>query len=336
MEMRKALVLVLLLCVSLTLSCQEQMIAAFGSNSGITIVTTPRSEAIARELAESLGREVVTIQYERAYDVTLITTGDTKNQDSRKNIILIDYLEPPSDVSRTILDLAASRRDDVRSGRSGIFHREDRWAMGQVVVAITAPTEEALRELVTRRSEEIFTYVEAVVQARLNRSLFKAGEQPLVTERLAETYGWSLRLPPRYEVIDKYAAERVIQIKQDKPARLVTVYWEDGDWGDREATCLERKKMLAWKYWDEDEVVEDALEISGTTFLGNPAVHLVGTWENKKYVIGGTFSSYCFTCPECGRNYLVDAAVFAPGLDKLPIMRELEAILVTFKCRCAE
>lgn len=334
--MRRALGLVLLLSLTLTLACQEQMIAAFGSNSGITVVTTPRCEAIARELAASLGREVVTVQYETAYDVTLITTGDTKNQDSRKNIILIDYLEPPSDVSKSILDLAAGRRDDVRSGRSGIFHREDRWAMGQVVVAITAPTQDALRELVTQRSEEIFNYVETVVQARLNRSLFKAGEQPLVTERLAANYGWSLRLPPRYEVDEKYSTDRVIKIKQDKPARLVTVYWEDGRWDDRGATCLERKRMLAWKFWDEDEIVEDALETSETTFLGSPAVHLVGTWENKKYVIGGMFSSYCFSCPECGRNYLIDAAVFAPGLDKMPLMRELEAILVTFTCHCAE
>ena len=92
--------------------------------------------------------------------------------------------------------------------------------------------------------------------------------------------------------------------------------------------------MLAWKYWDEDEIVEDALEVTGTAFAGLPAVHLTGTWENKKYVIGGSFTSYCFTCQDCGRNYFIDAAVFAPGLDKLPLMRELEAILVTFRCSC--
>ena len=332
--MRRLLALVVMLCC--IPACQEQMIAAFGSNSGITIVTTSRCEEIARDLAASLEREIVTVQYERAYDITLITTGDLKNHDSRKNIILIDYLEPPSKVSRNILDLSAGRREDVRSGGANIFHREDRWAKGQVVVGIAAPTEAGLSEFVTGRSEDIFRYVGAVVQARLNRSLFEAGEQPLVTERLADTYGWSLRLPPRYEVDEKFAAERVTKILNDQPARMISVYWEDGDWSDMEATCLDRKKMLAWKYWDEDEIVEDALVVSRTTFLGNPAVNLTGTWENKKYVIGGTFTSYCFTCPECGRNYFVDASVFAPGLDTLPLMRELEAILVTFRCTCAE
>lgn len=334
--MKKAPLLVLLLALSLSMSCQEQMIAAFGSNSGITIVTTPRCEPIARELATSLEREVVTVQYERAYEVTLITTGDVANHDSRKNIILIDYLEPESGLSKAILGLAADRRDDVRAGRAGIFHREDRWAMGQVVVGITAPTEAGLMELVTAGSEEIFRYVEAVVQARLNRALFNAGEQELVTERLAAAYGWRLRLPPRYDVDEKYADQRVIKVLNDQPARMVTVYWEDGDWSDPEATCIDRKKMLAWKYWDEDEIVEDALEITETTLFGSPAVRLVGTWENKKYVIGGAFVSYCFTCPECGRNYFTDAAVFAPGLDKLPLLRELEAILVTFRCECGK
>jgi hypothetical protein len=332
--MRKALAIILIL--SSTLGCQEQMIAAFGSNSGITIVTTSRSEEIAKDLTASLQREVVTVQYETAYDVTLITTGEVKDQDNRKNIILIDFLEPRSRFARTILDLAAGRKEDVRSGSVNIFHRQDRWAKGQVVVGIAAPTEAELREYVTARSEEIFHYVEAVVQARLNRSLFEAGEQLPVTERLAETYAWSLRLPPRYEVDEKFATERVIKILNDRPARMITVYWEDGDWGDVRAACIDRKKMLAWKYWDEDEIVEEALEVKETTFLGNPAVHLAGTWENKKYVIGGAFTSHCFTCPDCRRNYFVDAAVFAPGLDKLPLMRELEAILVTFTCACGD
>ena len=136
--MRRLLALVVMLCC--IPACQEQMIAAFGSNSGITIVTTSRCEEIARDLAASLEREIVTVQYERAYDITLITTGDLKNHDSRKNIILIDYLEPPSKVSRSILDLSAGRREDVRSGGANIFHREDRWAKGQVVVGIAAPT----------------------------------------------------------------------------------------------------------------------------------------------------------------------------------------------------
>jgi rRNA maturation protein Nop10 len=332
--MKKALFICLIAACAAGLSCQEQMIAAFGSNSGITLVTTVRCEEIARDLAASLQREIVTVQYEMAYDVTVITTGDLKNQDSRKNIIVLDFLEPADNLSRQILDLAAGKKDDVVSGRANIFHREDRWARGQAVICIAAPTEAGLKQFVTSKREEIFRYVEAVVQARLNRSLFEAGEQPQVTERLAKTYGWSLRLPPRYDVDEKYAKERVIKILNDKPARMITVYWEDGDWGDEEGACLERKKMLAWKYWDEDEVIQDALEVRQVTFAGAPAVNLTGTWENKKYVIGGTFTTYCFTCPKCGRHYVVDAAVFAPGLDKLPLMRELQAILATFTCVC--
>jgi hypothetical protein len=333
MRMRKTLIWALAL--SCALACSEPMMAAFGSNSEITIVTTSRSEGPARKLAASLEREVVTVQYEKAYTVTLVTTGDLKNQNSRKNIVVIDYLEPPDNLSKAILDLAASAKDELMEGKSNMFHRDDRWARGQVVVGITAPTAAELDEFVTGKSDEIFDYIADVVQARLNRSLFLAGEQELVTQRLAETYGWSLRLPPRYEVDEKYAAERVIKILNDRPARMITVYWEDGDWESPETTCLDRKKMLAWKYWDEDEIVDGTLEVDKGDFVGMPAVHLTGNWENKKYVIGGTFTTYCFTCTKCGRHYVVDAAVFAPGLEKLPLMRELEAILVTFKCTCS-
>jgi hypothetical protein len=113
---------------------------------------------------------------------------------------------------------------------------------------------------------------------------------------------------------------------------MITVYWEGGQWEDRAVTCLERRKMLAWEFWDQDEVVEETLQINEGKFVGHDAAIMTGMWENKKYTIGGIFATYCFRCEECEHNYAVDAAVFAPGLDKLPLLRELRAILVTFEC----
>jgi hypothetical protein len=113
---------------------------------------------------------------------------------------------------------------------------------------------------------------------------------------------------------------------------MITVYWEGGDWSDPAATGLERKKMLAWEFWDEDEIVEETLDIQDGTFLGHQGAVLSGTWENRKYTIGGFYVTYCFACEECGRNYVVDASVFAPGLEKLPLIRELKAVLSTFDC----
>jgi hypothetical protein len=279
----------LIIASALGAGCSGPQIAAFGSNSEIVIITSPRAADEGEILKSILEREIVTVQYEKAFEVRLVTTGDVDSDRNRKNIILLDYLEPKGDISRTILDLAKADRQALTSGERNLKTLEDRWARGQAVMLVAAPTKEALTLLLTDDADRLYQYVSDQVQRRLNRSLFYAGEQEAATRRLADTYGWSLRLPTNYDLDETHAAQRVIKILNDKPARMITVYWEGGVWEDRGASCLERKKMLAYEYWDQDEVVEEALQVNEGRFLGHDCTVLSGTWENKKYTIGGVF-----------------------------------------------
>ncbi len=327
-----ALTVILLVVLLLVSACQRRMIAAFGSNSEIVIVTSPRCADEAAALRTILEREMLTVQCEKAFTVRVIASGDVKAEQNRKNIVLLDFLDPPGRVSDKILSLAGADKDAFRQGSLNRKAVRERWARGQVVMLIAAPTEDDLGQVLATDADRIFSFVSAEVQARLNRSLFDAGEQQALSERLAADYGWSLRLPTGYEVDESHTSERVIKILKKRPARMITVYWEGGVWNDRAARCLERKKMLAWEFWDQDEIVEGTVEVQEGTFLGHEGVVLSGTWENKKYTIGGFYVTYCFTCEKCRRNYVVDASVFAPGLEKLPLVRELKAVLTTFEC----
>ena len=324
--------LIILLALLLASACSGPMIAAFGSNSEIVIVTSPRCAQEVAILRAILEREVLTVQHEKAFTVRVITTGEVKPEQSRKNIILMDFLESATSVSDRIESLAGSDKGAIRQGTVNLKAVHERWAKGQVVMMVAAPDREGLNRVLTADADAIFAFVSGEVQARLNRSLFDAGEQQAATKRLAAEYGWSLRLPAGYEIDESHASERVIKILKDRPARMITVYWEGGSWSDPAGTCLERKKMLAWEFWDQDEIVEETVEIQEGGFMGHKGVVVSGTWENKKYTIGGFYVTYCFACEGCRRNYVVDASMFAPGLEKLPLLRELKAVLSTFKC----
>jgi hypothetical protein len=326
------LITILLVVLLLVSACQRRMIAAFGSNSEIVIVTSPRCAEEAAALRTILEREMLTVQYEKAFNVRVIASGEVKAEQNRKNIVLLDFLEPESSVSDRILDLAGASEEAFRQGKVNSKAVHERWAKGQVVMLVAAPKKDDLRQMLASDADAIFSFVSAEVQARLNRSLFDAGEQQALTQRLAAEHGWSLRLPTGYEVDESHASQRVMKIVKDRPGRMITVYWEGGAWSDPAATCLERKKMLAWEFWDQDEIIEETLEIQEGTFLGNEGTVVSGTWENKKYTIGGFYVTYCFGCENCRRNYLIDASVFAPGLEKLPLVRELKAVLSTFEC----
>ncbi len=324
--------LVILFLVLLASSCSEPQIAAIGSNNEVVVITSPRCKEQGQAIKTILEKEIVTVQYENAFDVSLVTSGNVRSYTNRKCILLLDYLEPRNELAKKILDLAGNLKDDFASGTRNLLRLDDVWAKGQVVMIVTAPNRNDLTKFIESQSERIFAFVEDGVQSRLNRGIFFGGEEKAVTERLAKRYGWSLRLPTGYKVDERYASQRVIKILKDKPARMITVYWEDGRWDTSGSECLDRKRMLAWKFWEENEVVDTTTTVRDGTFLGEPCKVLVGTWQNRKYTIGGTFVTYCFTCSECGRHYVIDASVFAPGLAKMPLMRELKAILLTFRC----
>ena len=179
----------------LVAGCSRPQIAAFGSNSEIVIVTSPRCSEQATVLKSILERDILTVQHEQAFEVRLAASGDIRPERTRKNIILMDYLNHEGLIADAVLSLAGRDKDAFVEGRLNRKELHDRWARGQVLMLIATETQRDLDDLLARQSDEIFTFVSDAVQRRLNRSLFYAGEQTAVTQRLTESYGWELRLP---------------------------------------------------------------------------------------------------------------------------------------------
>ncbi|MBC8450968.1 DUF4837 family protein, partial [bacterium] len=71
--------------------------------------------------------------------------------------------------------------------------------------------------------------------------------------------------------------------------------------------------------------------VDTVSFSGRTALCLSGWWGNMDLVGGGPFRTYAFHDAEDQRTYIVDVSLFAPGLDKTPVMRNLDAIANTFR-----
>ena len=92
-------------------------------------------------------------------------------------------------------------------------------------------------------------------------------------------------------------------------------------------TCWEKFA----RYFDGDVIEwKRPVEVEQVDFLGRPAVRVSGWWGNRTLVGGGPFRTYCFYEPSSERVYLLDISLFAPGVDKTALMRNLDAIAHTF------
>jgi hypothetical protein len=73
------------------------------------------------------------------------------------------------------------------------------------------------------------------------------------------------------------------------------------------------------------------IETEQVNFGNKYAVETRGLWKLTNNTMGGPFLSYIFVDEELNRLYYIEGYVYSPGKDKRNSMKEIEAILTTFK-----
>jgi hypothetical protein len=86
---------------------------------------------------------------------------------------------------------------------------------------------------------------------------------------------------------------------------------------------------LGARYYDGEELKLDWTTVQPAEFAGYEGLKIDGRWENNELVHGGKFFSYCINTED--RFYMVDARLFAPGLEKEPWLRQLRIVATTFQ-----
>jgi hypothetical protein len=167
---------------------------------------------------------------------------------------------------------------------------------------------------------------------RLARKLKSDAEDAGMTAALEERFGWSIAPPTGYDFFTTDAEDGFVLFRRTRPDRSIFVYWEEGSADSiTRAFALAKRQELALKYYDGDVIEERRpLIVENVDFLGQPGVRVAGWWGNRELVGGGPFLMYCFHEPSQNRIYMVDTSLFAPGFDKISLMRNLDAIAHTF------
>jgi hypothetical protein len=212
-----------------------------------------------------------------------------------------------------------------------LFRLSDPWARFQSVTVLWAPTTIELERTLQERGGDVLRFVEDGALNVLGRTMLEMGEQEDLRLELQREYGWGLRVPTAFRADTTNAPRGFTSFRADDPPRLIFVYWTaaPAELPDGEQ-ALQLRDRIGERFYQGDRVVMERSDASRVEFLGRPAVYLDGQWENRGLVIGGPFRSYLFLEPEQNRLYLVDVAVYAPGMEKLLPLREAEAIARTF------
>lgn len=324
------LVTVLLALLVTGPGCSKPVTLAVGPAGDITVITELADDSPeVTALIEGLEQEIVIIRPELAFNVEVSNPDGFDIRRNWRNLVFLGSMEKKSWISERIDGLLSEdQKREFYEGERNVFLIRDKWAVGQLVAVLVTVDSESLLQAVNDNTKILYDAFEHAAVENTKRILIKKDVQRDTARYLKREYGWSILVPAQFEVTED-AENRIILFRAVEPARMILVHWiEDYDGKLTSDACLVLRGKLAWTVYDQDEIEPDMTETSETSFLGREAIKIVGVWENEKHMNGGPFRTFCFM--EGDRLYLVDVLVYAPGVDKMPYLRELEAIAHTF------
>ena len=303
------------------------------------LVTVIADSADARMLKidfrEVFERVIQTPVKERLYDVSFVGAGDFRAL-RRRNIVIAAPLDGDSDAAGLVRSLVpAGRREAIRNGATPVVIRRDVWADDQVVALITGEDNGSLKANFLTEADRVYGAIDNKRDEYVADVLYRFGEREPLASELADRFGWRVRVPFGFNMIDTHADSGFVVLARThaRVRQWMFVYQEDGVPTDRltEAWCIRKRNEIAARFFENDVVDATGLTVSQRALDGRLAVHLEGMWQSGVAWKGGPFRSYVLVDAEKDRLYFLDIGVYGPNRRKEPYLRQLDILARTFE-----
>lgn len=259
---------------------------------------------------------------------------------SARNMIFVMTLDSKSRQSRTIREYFTDQSLKMIQKDSSLFYtvRRDEFAKGQIVLYLFGQDEENLIENIKDNRSRLVELFESAVRERTRDKILKKTKKQLM-KAIQEKHNYSIEIPfgwdlaknlPNFVWLRRLEAESELNIFIYKePYEDQNVFNNVDKLRDRITETYLRDSENPEIYINRQEIIPVFTE--RVTFDGNFAVEGRGLWKISDSSGGGPFVSYTMVDEETQMLYYIEGYVYSPGTKKKDLMREVEAILSTFK-----
>ena len=321
----------------LLFGCGDGKPDSVGPAQEILVLADPseweRLEPVVRDIFEKGLRtpqveKIFSIQHGRIEDI------EPYKHLQRKILLVLSTIDADHETGYFLRSLLSEEViDAVRTGKPGISIKHDVWADEQLLLVSSAMDVETLIEDLRGSSDRLYASVERARNERIAKLIYRYGEREDVTKQLAHKFGWQVRVPFGYRILEAKPDSGFVVLAKESPSRWCFVYWEDGiapgtlteDW------VIAKRDEITRRFFDQDRIAPGEVTSYETDFSGKLAIVLQGLWQNPKAYTGGPFKSYAFVDLEQDRFYFVDVGVFSPNKQKETYLRQLDLMANTFK-----
>ncbi|PCI99418.1 MAG: hypothetical protein COB15_04345 [Flavobacteriales bacterium] len=219
--------------------------------------------------------------------------------------------------------------------------RKEVWSASQLVVTITAPSDEIAAATLTKNAGALLDYFNNKELARLHAK-YKVNANGKNAQHINEKFGLRLNLDELYIVAAE--GEDFLWMRKDKSAGghqisqnlIIYTYPYVSDSTFEVANLVDKRNYYTKKYvaggnegsymLSYNEYVPKQKEVSLNGVYVN---ELRGLWHMHRDFMGGPFVNYSLVDEKNNRVICVDGSVYAPKFDKREFLREQEALIKT-------
>jgi len=332
----------IMLALSFALGCGDHMPESVGPAQEIVVLADADEWAVLEPVVRDIFEKVIrTPQIEKIFT---IRHGDVENLKAqkhlrRKNLMVLSTLDaktPTGEFLRGLLSEDVAGR--IRSGKPGVTWKQDVWAREQLLIVASAIDVDGLIENLRNESDRLYSAAEEARNRQIVQLVYKYGERKDVTQQLADDFGWQVRVPFGYRILEAKPDSGFVALAKEQPNRWFFVYWEDGVPPDAltEDWVIAKRDEITRRFFDKDRIAPGEVDVFQSDFSGKLAVVLQGLWENQEKWAGGPFKSYAFVDLELDRFFFIDVGIFSPNKQKETYLRQLDLMANTFKTAAPE
>jgi hypothetical protein len=233
-------------------------------------------------------------------------------------------------------------RTDTSLFMSGL---PDVYARGQEVLYLFAADVKTLHAKIRKNGQRILNHFNNKERARLEKGILSATTTKALSETINKEHGFRIKIPFGYKLADNqkdFVWLRQINPADDKDVFIASKKYTSPEDFKRD-NLIKFRNEICKKYLFEDPEQPDTYLVTETTiddkevevrdfnWAGQYAAEMRGLWKTNVNTMGGPFLGYALVDEKKGVFYYIEGFTYCPSKDQREIMRELEAILLSFQ-----
>lgn len=298
--------------------------------------------SILREEVQGLPRE------ESMFDVTWVypRKGSTLLTQIR-NLVFVFTLDQKTGGTQIMKrGFSPETLQRIQTDTSFYFYTsKDEYSRGQEILYLFSNTEANLIKHLKRDRKLIQAYFNNAERQRIMSKLATTSSTKGVTEFLRKEKNCELKVPIGFKLADRQ--NDFVWLRQMEPNadKDIFISWKKytSEYQLLPDSIIQWRNDIAARYLFEDPEQPDSYLVTETSVPFRPvmakqvtindqyAMELRGLWKTNTNSMGGPFISYTVVDSKSGMLFYIEGFVYSPGKSQRETIRELEAILHTFK-----